>query len=159
MCAKVSQIMVRKAAASSSADDKTPKRQTGRPSKTPSKPTAKSGANETPHKSPVTRQAAAAALNNSPFSSPDSDNSSTSTDFLGRPLSDERSEFYSNSEEGTEEQSPQPSKVTRPSSIGRKQPRKQSNPKKSNRKNKIRSEIKKFQNSTNLLVPRLPFQR
>lgn len=100
-------------------------------------------------------------------------NSSTLMDYLGQPISDEQSRLCVQSETSSTQQSSRRSSrlssrqtvqtisqaTAQSRTIVRKQPRKQAQPKKKNRKNLIRNEIKKFQNSTKLLIPRLPFQR
>lgn len=95
-------------------------------------------------------------------------NSSTLIDFLGQPIS-EQSRLYVQSETSSTRQSSRLSSTQTVQTISqataqrrttvRKQPRKQAQPKKSHRKNHIRNEIKKYQISTKLLIPRLPFQR
>lgn len=163
---------------SSTDGGKTPKRPTGRPSKTPSKAAAttkKTAPQKSPQKSPQrspTRRSQVSSSVQSPNNSQSNSSSSSSEDFLGRPPSDDMSDLFSQSEQSSARQSPrkaaaapparsaQPARQ-RPSTGGatpkQKQPRKQTKPKK--RTNRMAREIREYQNSTKLLIPRLPFQR
>lgn len=160
MCAKVK--MVRTAKATSSDENKTPKRQTGRPSKPPSKTPAKTpnrrGGNASPQRPSTGRRTRASESHDDSQLSPPSDagSSETSDDFLCNPTVQRVTQSDGSDDSGSQ-QSEQPSTTQRPSTGGRQQPRKQPKPKK--RKNNIGEEIKLYQNTTKLLIPRLPFQR
>lgn len=143
MCAKVSGKSVRAVGTPQSVSSNRNTRHT--PSKTPLKL-----ASENPNRT----SSAHSRSDSEPYDQSDSDSGDDEDDFLGRPPSNELS--VTNGPRSEQSLPQRTSKGQRPNDTQQKS-RKQAKPKK--RKDIVTRDIVKLQKTTDLLIPRLPFQR